>query len=208
MPSRSRSAKQSSISARLGLPGLLVGGHVVLGRRQRDRARHSSSALTAAIGLVAATAFAGAFAVYLIVSERRRHEDAEDGPPGAGRLPRVARALDRRSSPTRSSPDEILERTRRRPCASSTPARPTVVPAAEVEVGRRACRSGRDPRAVARRRRAGRDARAAPQPRIPPRRPDPRDDARRLRLARGRERAPPRRGAGARGRARHGSRSG
>jgi signal transduction histidine kinase len=32
----------------------------------------------AATGLVAATALAGAFAVYLIVSERRRHESAED----------------------------------------------------------------------------------------------------------------------------------
>jgi signal transduction histidine kinase len=32
----------------------------------------------AAIGVVAGTAFAGAFAVYLIVSERRRHEVAED----------------------------------------------------------------------------------------------------------------------------------
>lgn len=32
----------------------------------------------AATGLVTATAFAGAFAVYLIVSERRRHESAED----------------------------------------------------------------------------------------------------------------------------------
>jgi signal transduction histidine kinase len=32
----------------------------------------------AAAGLVAATALAGAFAVYLIVSERRRHESAED----------------------------------------------------------------------------------------------------------------------------------
>ena len=32
----------------------------------------------AATGLIAATALAGAFAVYLIVSERRRHEFAED----------------------------------------------------------------------------------------------------------------------------------
>lgn len=32
----------------------------------------------AAAGLIAATAFAGAFAVFLIVSERRRHETAED----------------------------------------------------------------------------------------------------------------------------------
>src|ERR671925_366898 len=37
-----------------------------------------AGALAAVAGLVAAAALAGAFAVYLIVSERRRHESAED----------------------------------------------------------------------------------------------------------------------------------
>ena len=73
MPSRSRFAKRSSTSARalfvaatvvaavLGAVGLAIG-----------------SPTTAAAGLVAATVLAAAFAVYLIVSERRRHETAED----------------------------------------------------------------------------------------------------------------------------------
>jgi signal transduction histidine kinase len=71
MPSPSRFASRSSISAALvaatvaaallGAIGLAVG-----------------QAAVAVAGLIAATLFAGAFAVYLIVSERRRHETAED----------------------------------------------------------------------------------------------------------------------------------
>jgi signal transduction histidine kinase len=71
MPSPSRFASRSSINAALvaatvaaalaGAIGLAVGQPAI-----------------AVAGLIAATVFAGAFAVYLIVSERRRHETAED----------------------------------------------------------------------------------------------------------------------------------
>src|SRR5918999_4900422 len=70
MPSPSRFASRSSINAALvaatvaaalaGAIGLAVGRPAI-----------------AVAGLIAATVFAGAFAVYLIVSERRRHETAE-----------------------------------------------------------------------------------------------------------------------------------
>jgi signal transduction histidine kinase len=64
----------------------------------------------AGAGLVAATAFAGAFAVFLIISERRRHESAED------RLQGEARFLESLVSSVAvisasHEPDEILART-------------------------------------------------------------------------------------------------
>ena len=65
---------------RLGLPQRARhprGSH----RRRRARRRSGprfGEAAVAAGGLVASTAFFGAFALYLIVSERRRHESAED----------------------------------------------------------------------------------------------------------------------------------
>ena len=73
MPSQSRFANRLStdfapvlvagavLSAVAGAVGLAVGSETL-----------------AAVGVVAGTAFAGAFAIYLIVSERRRHEVAED----------------------------------------------------------------------------------------------------------------------------------
>jgi signal transduction histidine kinase len=73
MPSRSRSASQLSIRA----PAVLVAATVaaaVLG----GIGWAVGHAGLAAGGLIAAAALAGAFAVYLIVSERRRHETAED----------------------------------------------------------------------------------------------------------------------------------
>jgi hypothetical protein len=81
----------------------------------------------AAAGLVTATALAGAFAVYLIVSERRRHESAED-------------ALQAQTSFLESLVDSIavvsspLEARRsssacaRRPSGSSTHAKPASSP--------------------------------------------------------------------------------
>jgi signal transduction histidine kinase len=44
------------------------------------------NAVLAAAGLVGASAFAGAFAIYLIVAERRRHESAEDALHGQTRF--------------------------------------------------------------------------------------------------------------------------
>jgi signal transduction histidine kinase len=71
MPSPSRFASRSSISAALvaaTVASALLGAiGLALGQ-----------AAVAVAGLIAATLFAGAFAVYLIVSERRRHETAED----------------------------------------------------------------------------------------------------------------------------------
>src|SRR5688500_4791064 len=80
MPSPSRSAKRSSISdavRRIGPAGLLVAGAAVWAT-VGGIGLFIGSARLAAGALVAATAFAGAFAVFLIVSERRRHEDVED----------------------------------------------------------------------------------------------------------------------------------
>jgi signal transduction histidine kinase len=85
MPSRSLFAKRSSTDAPLGVPGLLVGATVasaIVG----GIGAGLDSAPTAAAGLVGATAFAGAFAVYLIVSERRRHESAEGQLAGEARF--------------------------------------------------------------------------------------------------------------------------
>ena len=64
----------------------------------------------AAIGLIAATALAGAFAVYLIVSERRRHEYAEDELQAqASFLESLVDSMAAVSSPLEA--DEIIERT-------------------------------------------------------------------------------------------------
>jgi signal transduction histidine kinase len=73
MPSRSRFAIPSSTSAAGALAAATVTAAVA-------GAIGWATGLfwLAAAGLVTATAFAGAFAVYLIVSERRRHESAED----------------------------------------------------------------------------------------------------------------------------------
>ena len=73
MPSRSRSAIRSSTSA----AAFLVAATVVSAVAAAVGLVLDSVTL-ATLGLAAAIAFAGAFAVYLIVSERRRHEFAED----------------------------------------------------------------------------------------------------------------------------------
>ena len=108
MPSRSRFAKRSSISA-AGLPGVLVAGTVV-SAVVASVGLIADSGNVAILGLVGATAFAGSFAVYLIVSERRRHEQAEDQLTGQSRflesLVRSMGALAESRSPT-----EILDRT-------------------------------------------------------------------------------------------------
>jgi signal transduction histidine kinase len=107
MRSRSLFASRSSIRTR-NLPGILVAGTVgcaVLGAIgwAVDRSE------IAAIGLIAAMAFAGAFAVYLIVSERRRHESVEDELAAqASFLESLVESIAAVSSPL--DPDEIVER--------------------------------------------------------------------------------------------------
>jgi signal transduction histidine kinase len=107
MPLRSLSASRSSISAR-NLPGILVAatvGCAVIGAVGWAANRDS----LAAAGLIAATAFAGAFAVYLIVSERRRHEFAEDELAAqASFLESLVESIAVVSVPL--DPDEIVER--------------------------------------------------------------------------------------------------
>lgn len=73
MPLRSRFASQSSTRTAAALAGATVSAAVTgaIGWA-------TDVDWLAAAGLVLATALAGAFAVYLIVSERRRHEYAED----------------------------------------------------------------------------------------------------------------------------------
>ena len=73
MPSQSPSANRSSTD----VASLLVAGAVLSAIAGAVGLALDIPAL-AAIGVVAGTAFAGVFAVYLIVSERRRHEVAED----------------------------------------------------------------------------------------------------------------------------------
>jgi len=111
MPSRSPSAKQSSISAYGApeVPGLLVAATVAAATVGGLGIALNSSALTAA-GLIGATAFAGAFAIFLIVSERRRHSSAEHALHGQTRfleslVESVAVISDSRE------PREILDRT-------------------------------------------------------------------------------------------------
>jgi signal transduction histidine kinase len=106
---RSRFGKRSSISARAALPALLVAGTVVAATVGAIGLAFSSFP-TAAAGLVVATAFAGAFSVYLIVSERRRHEFAEDELAGQARfLESLVHSLAEVADST--APDEILGRT-------------------------------------------------------------------------------------------------
>src|SRR6188472_2127373 len=107
MRSRSLFASRSSISRR-NLPGLLVAGSVgcaILGAIGWAIGR----AELAAAGLIAATTFAGAFAVYLIVSERRRHESVEDELAAqASFLESLVESIAAVSSPL--DPEEIVER--------------------------------------------------------------------------------------------------
>jgi signal transduction histidine kinase len=109
MPLRSRFAKPSSISGRGALPALLVGVTVVAAAFAGIGVAISSASL-AATGLVVATTFAGAFAVYLIVSERRRHEFAEDELQDQARF--LESLVGSMAAVAESShPDEILART-------------------------------------------------------------------------------------------------
>src|ERR671934_1045140 len=73
MPSRSHFANPSSTSSAGALAAATVAAAVT-----GAVGWATSLFWLAAGGLVTATALAGAFAVYLIVSERRRHETAED----------------------------------------------------------------------------------------------------------------------------------
>jgi signal transduction histidine kinase len=73
MPSQSRSANRSSTD----FAPPLVAGAVLSAIAGAVGLAMDIPALAAA-GVVAGTAFAGAFAIYLIVTERRRHEVAED----------------------------------------------------------------------------------------------------------------------------------
>jgi signal transduction histidine kinase len=73
MPSRSRFASPSSTRTAAVLAAATVTAAVVAAVGWA-----TEILWLAGTGLVAATALAGAFAVYLIVSERRRHESAED----------------------------------------------------------------------------------------------------------------------------------
>jgi signal transduction histidine kinase len=107
MPLRSLFASRSSIS-RANVPGFLVAatvGCAIIGAVGWAASRDS----LAAAGLIAATAFAGAFAVYLIVSERRRHESAEDElAEQASFLESLVASIAAVSGPL--DPDEIVER--------------------------------------------------------------------------------------------------
>jgi signal transduction histidine kinase len=103
MPSPSRFASRSSTS------GLLVGATVASALAAAIGLALGRPAVTVA-GLIAATTFAGAFAVYLIVSERRRHETAEDELQAqTSFLESLVDALGEVSGPL--SPDEIVART-------------------------------------------------------------------------------------------------
>jgi len=92
----------------VNLPAALVGGSVSFAVLGAVGWALDKSALAAA-GLVAATAFAGAFAVFLIVSERRRHESAEDELAAqASFLESLVESIAAISSPL--DPGEIVER--------------------------------------------------------------------------------------------------
>src|SRR6188474_458934 len=107
MPLRSLSASRSSISAK-NLPGILVAATVGCAVISAVGWALNREALAAA-GLIGATAFAGAFAVYLIVSERRRHESAEDELTAqASFLESLVESIAAVSGPL--DPDEIVER--------------------------------------------------------------------------------------------------
>ena len=107
MPLRSLSASRSSIS-RKNVPGFLVAATVGCAVISAVGWALNREALAAA-GLIGATAFAGAFAVYLIVSERRRHESAEDELAAqASFLESLVESIAAVSGPL--DPDEIVER--------------------------------------------------------------------------------------------------
>jgi signal transduction histidine kinase len=111
MRSRSLFASRSSISGRAfhrNLPGVLVAATVVCAIVGAIGWAADQTTLAGA-GLIAATAFAGAFAVYLIVSERRRHETVEDELAAqASFLESLVESIAAVSSPL--DPDEIVER--------------------------------------------------------------------------------------------------
>lgn len=101
--------KAVSGSARKGADAALVAATVVAATAGAIGLALDSSALATA-GLIAATAFAGVFAVQLIVSERRRHESAEEDLHAQSRflealVESVATISDARE------PQEILDRT-------------------------------------------------------------------------------------------------
>jgi signal transduction histidine kinase len=101
---RSHSASPSSIS----LPALLVAGTVVSAVVGAVGWALDRSGIAAA-GLIAAAALAGAFAVYLIASERRRHEAAEDELAAqASFLESLVESIAAVSSPL--DPEEIVAR--------------------------------------------------------------------------------------------------
>jgi signal transduction histidine kinase len=105
MPSQSRFASRSSTSAGAGLAAATVTAAVVAAIGWA-----TGIYWLAAGGLVAATALAGAFAVYLIVSERRRHEFAEDELQAqASFLESLVDSMAAVSSPLEA--EEIIERT-------------------------------------------------------------------------------------------------
>jgi signal transduction histidine kinase len=107
MPLRSLSASRSSISWK-NVPGFLVAATVGCALIGAAGWAVNREALAAA-GLIAATAFAGAFAVYLIVSERRRHESAEDELAAqASFLESLVESIAAVSGPL--DPNEIVER--------------------------------------------------------------------------------------------------
>jgi signal transduction histidine kinase len=107
MPLRSPFAKPSSIR-RLGAPVFLVGATCAAAAAGAFGLLIDSVSMAAA-GLLAAVAFAGAFAVYLIVSERRRHESAEDQLHAqASFLESLVQSIAVVSSSRR--PEEIVER--------------------------------------------------------------------------------------------------
>jgi signal transduction histidine kinase len=81
MPSPSHSANPSSTSSRTASarsPAVFLVAATVLAATIGAIGWGVNQAPLAAGGLIAATTLAGAFAVYLIVAERRRHETAED----------------------------------------------------------------------------------------------------------------------------------
>jgi signal transduction histidine kinase len=105
MPSRSRFASRSSTSTSAALAAATVTAAVV-----GAVGWATSLFWLTAIGLVVATALAGAFAVYLIVSERRRHEYAEDElQEQASFLESLVESIATVSTPLEA--DEIIERT-------------------------------------------------------------------------------------------------
>ena len=109
MPLRSRFAKRSSTSASNALPVTLLAGTIVAAI-VGGIGLAISNASVAVAGLIFATTFAGAFCVYLIVSERRRHEVAEDQLQGQARfLESLVRSMAVVADP--NGRGEILDRT-------------------------------------------------------------------------------------------------